>query len=274
MYRDDGPSTAAHGDQRPEAPLPDTQAEPDTRGLTISSAGVAAVRLPFQIIDVDGTHWSSIVAAKAGVEVPAEARGTHMSRFVEFLHERATAPLLLQQLPDWVERMRQRLEAPSARVELAFSAFLSKSAPVSGRTSLVEVPVRYQMRTDEAPALRQCAKVLATSVCPCSRAISERGAHNQRCEVRLELEVLEWVPVQELAAAVDAGASCGIYGILKRADEKAVTEIGYDNAKFVEDVARDVYGSLSSDPRITSLTVEACSQESIHGHDATALIEN
>lgn len=273
MYRDEGPSAAARGDLGTDSPLPDTQAEPDARGVMISSAGVAAVRLPFQIIDVDDTHWSTIIAAKAGVEVPAEARGTHMSRFVECLHERATAPLLLQHLPDWVEQMRQRLEAPAARVELAFSAFLSKSAPVSGRTSLVEVPVRYQVRTDEAPGLRQYANVLANSVCPCSRAISECGAHNQRCEVRLELEVLEWLPVQELAAAVDAGASCGIYGILKRADEKAVIEIGYDNAKFVEDVVRDVYGALTTDPRITSLTVEACSQESIHGHDATALIE-
>ena len=273
MYREDGSSTVAHGALRAGPTLPDTQAEADTRGLVINSAGVAALRLPMQIIDVDDTHWSTLVTAKAGVEVPAEARGTHMSRFVESLNERTTGPLLLEHLPDWVEGLRQRLEAPAARVELAFSAFIAKTAPVSGRASLVEVPVRYQVRTDKESGMRQYANVLATSVCPCSRAISERGAHNQRCEVRLELEVLEWVPLQELAAAVDAGASCGIYGILKRADEKAVTETGYDNAKFVEDVVRDVYAALTSDPRITSLSVEACSQESIHGHDATALIE-
>lgn len=273
MYHDQPGSSRDSDDVRTEPALPDTQAERDTRGLVITSAGVAGVRLPFQVIDVDGTACATVVSASTGVEVPADARGTHMSRFVEFLNERAESPLLVKQLPEWTERLRRRLDAPAARLDLEYSAFVSKRAPVSGRHSLVEVPVRYRVRTDQEPGLSQSASVLATTVCPCSRAISQRGAHNQRCTVRLQLEVLEWVPVHELVAAVDAGASCAVYGVLKREDEKAVTEAGYDNAKFVEDVVRDVYGALANDSRITALVVEAISHESIHGHEATAIIE-
>ena len=134
--------------------------------------------------------------------------------------------------------------------------------------------MKYQLQTDAEPGLRQSASVLATTVCPCSRAISERGAHNQRCTIHLRLEVLDWVPVAELVSVVDDCSSCAVYGVLKREDEKAVTETGYDNARFVEDVARDVYLALLQDKRIVSLSVEARSHESIHGHDAVARIES
>lgn len=254
--------------------LPDTQAEKDARNLAITSAGVAGVRLPFEVIDVDEMSWTTVVTAAAGVDVPAEERGTHMSRFVEFLNEHASAPLQLQRLPRWAQQLRARLNGQSARLDMEFSSFVAKYAPVSKRKSLVEVPVKYQLRTNSEPGLWQSASVLATTVCPCSKAISERGAHNQRCTIHLELEVFDWVPVAELVSVVDGCASCAVYGVLKREDEKAVTESGFDNAKFVEDVARDVYLTLTQDKRIVSLVVEARSHESIHGHDAVARIES
>lgn len=254
--------------------LPDTQAEKDTRNLVISSAGVAGVRLPFEVINVDDASWTTVVTAAAGVEVPADEKGTHMSRFVEFLNEHAGAPLQLQRLPRWALQLQARLNGHAARLDVEFSSFVAKYAPVSKRRSLVEVPVKYQLRTNAEPGLRQSACVLVTTVCPCSRAISERGAHNQRCTIHLQLEVLDWVPVAELVGVVDASASCPVYGVLKREDEKAVTETGYDNAKFVEDVARDVYLALLQDKRILSISVEARSHESIHGHDAVAVIES
>lgn len=254
--------------------LPDTQSLPDARGLTVHQAGIRGIRLPAQVTDIDGRRCTTVLTAQATVTVPATQKGTHMSRFVDVLHE--VAPNLeLAQLPVYLARLLARLDAKSGALELTFHWFIEKTAPVSGVASLLDIQVRYHIvrGTGGMTRLRQSVVVPVTSLCPCSKAISRYGAHNQRSEVTVTAEVAAPVALSGLVAAIEAQASCEVYGLLKRADEKYVTERAYENPKFVEDMARDIYTAVMQYPGIARVTVASENFESIHNHSAFALID-
>jgi GTP cyclohydrolase I len=207
------------------------------------------------------------------VYLPHNFKGTHMSRFVQILnsHEREIS---VESFKDMLSEMVERLESERGHIEMSFPFFVNKKAPVSGVESLLdyEVTLIGEIRNDE-PQMFIKVIVPTTSLCPCSKSISDRGAHNQRSHVTLTVRTCKFVWIEELIELVEQQASCELYGLLKRPDEKYVTERAYDNPKFVEDMVRDVAAQLNADDRICAYTVEAENFESIHNHSAYALIE-
>ncbi len=251
--------------------LPDIQSRRDNRELTIDAVGIKGVRYPVTVID--GPDRVATVAGFAmTVELPAEEKGTHMSRFVEVLEARH-GRLDPAAFRDLVTTMAGRLDARRATVEMRFPWFYRKVAPVSGVASLLDCQVTWRGSVSGDRYRFEVGVVVpATSLCPCSKEISEYGAHNQRSHIGIEAEVIGWVRIAELIEAAERSASCEVYGLLKRVDEKHVTERAYDNPKFVEDLVRDVAVALRLDRRILGFTVEAENFESIHNHSAVARI--
>lgn len=256
-------------------PLTDIQASPDGRGIALDSVGIEGLRIPARIVDVDGTSVRTIITATAGVSVRARERGAHMSRLVDEL-QNLDGALRLNSLASLHRVLIDRSKANGASLEIAFPWFIEKAAPVSGIRSSLDLHVHYVVTGahHEQPRMRQGVRVPVTTLCPCSKAISRHGAHNQRTLVSVDLDVGEWIPIKRLVDLVEAEASCEIYGLLKRADEKYVTEKAYENPKFVEDVARDVCLRLRSTASILRSRIRVESQESIHNHQAFASVED
>jgi len=259
--------------------IPDVQASPDSRNLAIDQVGVKAIRHPVRIKERPAAERSSpgvqhtIAHFNMYVGLPHHFKGTHMSRFVEILeaHEREITVETFQAM---LREMIDKLEAEEGRIEMTFPYFIEKKAPVSGVKSLMDYEVTFtgEIRRKKS---RFTMKVLVpvTSLCPCSKKISERGAHNQRSHVTVTARTSEFVWIEEIVDLVEKQASSELYGLLKRPDEKYVTERAYDNPKFVEDMVRDVAAVLNLDSRIESYVVESENFESIHNHSAYALIE-
>jgi GTP cyclohydrolase IB len=252
--------------------LPDVQAQADTRELPIEAVGVKGLRYPVTVAS-GATRVPTVAQFAMTVALPASVKGTHMSRFVELLEAQA-APLDLAGFAGLARAMLARLGAQAGAVEMAFPWFRRKAAPVSGVASLLDYAAtwRASARADGGVELTLRVEVPVTSLCPCSRDISEYGAHNQRSHIAIEADLTAPLELHELVAIAEASASCEIYGLLKRADEKYVTERAYDNPKFVEDLVRDVAARLRDEPRIARFTVEAENFESIHNHSAFARI--
>jgi MptA/FolE2 family GTP cyclohydrolase len=253
-------------------PLPDIQAMADTRQLPIQAVGIKGIRYPLTIRS--GTAEQPCIADwSLSVALPAEVKGTHMSRFIELL-EASNSPLDLPGFAQLTRQMLQRLQADSGCIEVHFPYFIRKKAPVSGVASLLDVDVGWicQIAPDGTLQLRQQLQVAATSLCPCSKQISAYGAHNQRSHIRIDATLLAPLSIEELVRLAENNASCQVYGLLKRADEKYVTERAYDNPKFVEDLVRDVAQALLHEPRISSYSIEVENYESIHNHSAFARI--
>lgn len=251
--------------------LPDVQGSADTRQLDIQHVGVRGLRYPLSLITGDGSTISTVADVSLGVGLPADVKGTHMSRFVELL-EAQDEPLAVASLADWLSVMLRRLEATSGRIELAFPYFVRKTAPVSGVTSLLDYDVTLlaEQPVVGSPILRLQVAAPVTSLCPCSKKISEYGAHNQRSRITLEVELREPIAIEELLRIAEDEASCEVFGLLKRPDEKWVTERAYDNPKFVEDLVRDIALRLMDEPRIGQWKVASENFESIHNHSAYA----
>jgi GTP cyclohydrolase I len=253
--------------------IPDVQSSPDARKLAIDKVGIKAIRHPIQIMQRAGGVQHTIASFNMFVGLPHHFKGTHMSRFVEILnaHERE---ITVDSFQVMVKEMVARLEAEEGVVEMTFPYFIEKSAPVSGVKSLMDYEVSFVSQILDG---KQCfaMKVLVpvTSLCPCSKRISDYGAHNQRSHVTVTAHTGEFVWIEELVDLVEKQASSELYGLLKRPDEKHVTERAYDNPKFVEDMVRDVAALLNLDERITRFVVESENFESIHNHSAYALIE-
>jgi GTP cyclohydrolase FolE2 len=251
--------------------LPDLQSSPDTRALAIDPVGIRGLRYPLVIRS--GGHTQSVVATlELTVALAADVKGTHMSRFVELL-ERQRAPLEGAGLRALAQGMLARLDARAGAIALRFPWFIRKSAPVSRVTSLLDHDVhwRVEARAGERARFAMAVTVPVTSLCPCSKEISEYGAHNQRSLVTIDAEVEDDdLSIDELAAIAARAASCEVYGLLKRVDEKHVTERAYENPRFVEDLVREVGVALRSDARIGRWEVEAENFESIHNHSAVA----
>jgi GTP cyclohydrolase I len=254
-------------------PIPDVQGSPDTRRLAIDRVGIKAIRHPVKIREREGGIQHTIAHFNMYVGLPHHFKGTHMSRFIEILeaHEREITVETFQQM---LREMVEKLEAEEGHIEMSFPYFIEKAAPVSGVKSLMDYEVTFVGELDKKnQAFTMKVVVPVTSLCPCSKKISERGAHNQRSHVTITARTNDFVWIEELVDLAEKQASCELYGLLKRPDEKYVTERAYDNPKFVEDLVRDVAAVLNLDERIESYVVESENFESIHNHSAYALIE-
>lgn len=253
--------------------MPDVQSTPDTRQIPIQRVGVKAVRHPLTVRTQTGEVQPTVGTWNLDVHLPAEQKGTHMSRFVALLEENK-APLESATFRTMLAAMLEKLEAEAGRIEVSFPYFVNKTAPVSGVQSLLDYQVTLTGETRNG-ATRLFLQVLVpvTSLCPCSKKISQYGAHNQRSHVTINAELAGDVAVEELIRIAEEEASCELWGLLKRPDEKFVTERAYENPKFVEDLVRDVAQRLNADERIAAYVLEAENFESIHNHSAYAVIE-
>lgn len=253
--------------------LPDVQSEADARRLDIDAVGIGRLRYPVAIRSGERVV-STVAEVSMTVALDAGVKGTHMSRFVELL-EAQDGPIDARGFERLVRAMLERLHAKAGAIEMDFPYFAGKSAPVSGARSLLDHDVRWRGAVSRDGrwtfAIRVC--VPATSLCPCSKRISDHGAHNQRSLICIDAEVAGDITIDELVAIAESAASCPVYGLLKRADEKFVTERAYENPKFVEDQVRDAALALEGDSRVRRYTVEVENFESIHNHSAIARIE-
>ncbi len=253
--------------------LPDVHARTDARGIPLSEVGVRDVPTRLTIVDPDASHGPALVHLSLSVALPAERRAAHLSRLGEAvwaLGERVA----LADLPEVCRKLADRLEVPSARIEGRFSLLAKREAPVTRAIGLVEIPVGFSASwTRGEPRLKQRLIAYVQSLCPCSKEMSEKGAHNQRCRVQVDAESSAGLPYLKLLAAVEASGSCQIFPVLKRPDEKWVTERAYARPAFVEDIARDLLQALRQLPSIGAARVEVQSQESIHPHEAYAIAE-
>ena len=254
------------------AALKDTQSLADARNIRIDGAGIRGIRHPVTIRTRLG-EMQTVASFAMTVGLSPAVKGTHMSRFVALLEERSAA-LDPREFRALVQQMLARLGAESGAIEMTFPYFLRKTAPVSGIASLLDHEVSWtgEISRGGLYAFWAEVRVPVTSLCPCSKAISNYGAHNQRSEVRIKARLSGCMGVEELIAIAEAAASCEVYGLLKRADEKYVTEKAYDNPKFVEDLVRDVALALDGDVRVAEYAVEVENFESIHNHSTFARV--
>ncbi len=254
--------------------LPDTQSARDRRGLSVTRAGIRGLRLPCTITDVDESSHDSVCTFDLGVRVAASQRGTHMSRLVQCAHELAPR-IRTADLEPTLKAILKRLDARGGTLALRFPWFVDKKAPVSGHGSLLDLEVAYEIQLDpweRRPSRQMSVQIPVTTLCPCSKAISRYGAHNQRSTVSVTLRSRRPIGINELVALVERAASCPVYAVLKREDERYVTETAYENPKFAEDLVRDLHAAISRELRPTMLHVETENHESIHNHAAYALI--
>jgi GTP cyclohydrolase IB len=255
--------------------IPDTQSARDERHLAIQRVGVKDVRYPISL-QVAGTVQACAALWDLDVALPAEAKGTHMSRFVAWLDDLAQTgtTLTAASLREGLARLLYKLGAAEGRIEARFSFFLRKRAPVSGLASLLDYQGRWvaEARAGHTSVWAEVG-VPVKSLCPCSKEISDYGAHNQRSLVTIRVELLQPIEWQELVRFAEDSASSELWPMLKRADEKWVTEHAYENPKFVEDLVRDVALRLNADARVGRYRVEVENFESIHNHSAYARIE-
>ena len=255
------------------ASMPDVQNTPDARRIAIDKVGIKAVRHPVKVLDKSGGVQHTIALFNMYVHLPHHFKGTHMSRFLEILngYEREIS---VESFEHMLRQMVERLEARSGHVEMNFPYFINKKAPVSGVESLLDYDVTFIGEIRDGHYLQTMkVAVPVTSLCPCSKQISRYGAHNQRSHVTLTVRANSFIWIEDVVRVAEDNASSQLYGLLKRPDEKYVTERAYDNPKFVEDMVRDVAAALDADRRIDSYVVESENFESIHNHSAYALIE-
>ena len=254
--------------------IPDVQSSTDTRLMPINKVGIKSIRHPVKVLDKNGGVQHTIAEFNMYVGLPHNFKGTHMSRFVEILNTNERE-FSVENFESMLRDMVVRLDAATGQIEMTFPYFISKAAPVSGVRSLMDYQVSLVGEILPGGKYRQSTGVVVpvTSLCPCSKKISERGAHNQRSHVTITATTNAFVWIEEIVQMAESQASCELFGLLKRPDEKYVTERAYDNPKFVEDMVRDVAGVLDADPRIDAYIVESENFESIHNHSAYALIE-
>jgi GTP cyclohydrolase I len=252
--------------------IEDIQNHLDTRNIDIDQVGVKDIRYPITVLDKDAGKQNTVAKINMYVNLPRFYKGTHMSRFVEILNENSSR-ISLQNFSEILEEVKERLKAESAHIEITFPYFIKKRAPVSGCEGLMEYQCSFKGSVDEKIDLVTTIRVPISTLCPCSKEISEFGAHNQRGEVRLQVRFKKFVWIEDLIKLVEETASTDVYSVLKREDEKFVTERAYENPKFVEDIVRDIALKLNNDPNITWFAVESENFESIHNHNAYAYIE-
>ena len=252
--------------------MEDIQNHKDHRNIDIDQVGVKGIRYPITVLDKNMGEQQTVAKINMYVNLPRYYKGTHMSRFVEILNEHSQR-ISLQNLVGILEEMKTRLNAESARMEITFPYFIMKTAPVSGSQGLMEYKCTFKGSLNHSSDLMTVIHVPISTLCPCSKEISDFGAHNQRSEVKLQVRFKKLIWIEDLVKLVENIASSDVYSVLKREDEKYVTERAYENPMFVEDIVRDVALKLNEDPNITWFAVESENFESIHNHNAYAYIE-
>ncbi|MCB9840698.1 MAG: GTP cyclohydrolase I FolE2 [Phycisphaeraceae bacterium] len=257
--------------------MPDVQASPDKRRVAIDRVGVKDVVYPIRLATPDGGEQTAVARINMYVSLPHHQKGTHMSRFLEVLNEhageKACSPLTPARIPELAHAIKERLEAEEAHFEATFTYFISKPAPVTGMHGLMNYEVTFECTANGTADLVMGVAAPATSLCPCSKEISEYGAHNQRC--RIEARVRSNGPmlwIEDLVKLLEDAASVPVFAVLKRPDEKWVTERAYENPKFVEDIVRDLAVALEGEDRIAWYSINSENFESIHSHNAYAQI--
>lgn len=258
---------------RAHTKLSDKQSERDHRELRIDKVGVRGLRFPIVIRDKAHSIQNTIATIGMYVDLPKEFKGTHMSRFIEVLNAHGNI-VHVENIPEILSAMQRKLHAETAHLEMEFPFFLEKQAPVSGMAGLMDYTARFDA-TACGPDTDFLLTVLVgvTTLCPCSKAISKHGAHNQRGTVTVQIRSQRAVWIEDLIAIVESSASSELYSLLKRQDEKAVTERAYENPVFVEDLVRNVALRLNAHEDVTWYKVEAENFESIHNHNAYACIQ-
>ncbi len=254
--------------------IPDVQNSADTRRLAINKVGIKDIRHPVKVRDRSGGEQHTIAMFNMYVNLPHNFKGTHMSRFVEILNVPGRE-ISVSSFKDMLMEMTDRLEAEAGHIEMTFTYFVNKAAPVSGVESLMDYEVTFigEIRAGR-PTMNLKVVVPVTSLCPCSKKISRYGAHNQRSHVTVNVRTRGFIGIEDIIDLVEKEASCELYGLLKRPDEKYVTERAYENPKFVEDMVRDIAAKLNQDDRVAAYAVESENFESIHNHSAYAMIEH
>ena len=261
--------------------MKDVQKSADTRGIHIDQVGVSDLRYPITVLDQENKAQHTVGTFALSVDLPHHFKGTHMSRFVEVLNQHH-GEITLRTVPAMLKQLKERLEAERAHIEVSFPYFVLKTAPVSGAKAMVDLNCTFLAEANGAThdfLLR--VEVPVTSLCPCSKEISDYGAHNQRGHVTFTVRTRkkrngtwEFVWIEELVAIAEQSASAPIYALLKRSDERHVTMQAYDNPVFVEDMVRNAGALLKQDPRIAWFEVKAVNQESIHNHSAFAVVRS
>ena len=253
--------------------LDDKQSERDHRELRIDKVGVRGLRFPIQVQDKARSVQNTVATIGMFVDLPKEFKGTHMSRFVEVLNAHG-AVIHVENISEILQSLQEKLKSATSHLELEFPFFMSKISPVSRRESLMDYVARFDAAAcGEEIDFMLTVKANVTTLCPCSKAISQYGAHNQRGLVTVAIRSTKSVWIEDLIAVIESSASSELYALLKRQDEKAVTERAYENPVFVEDLVRNVAVKLNADKRVSWYKVEAENFESIHNHNAYACIE-
>ena len=253
--------------------LHDKQNERDFRKLRIDKVGVSGLRFPIQVRDKARAFQNTIATIGMFVDLPHHFKGTHMSRFIEVLNAHGSS-IHVENINDILRAMQKKLNAATAHLEIEFPYFMSKKSPVSQQESLMDYVARFDASARNGDIdFALTVKANVTTLCPCSKAIAKYGAHNQRGEVTVQIRSRDIVWIEDLIAVIESSASSELYALLKRQDEKAVTERAYENPVFVEDMVRNVAVKLNAYSRITWYKVEAENFESIHNHNAYACIE-
>lgn len=251
--------------------LKDVQSEKDLRNIPLKHVGIKDLRWPIELRDREHGTQHSVAKVTLAVDLPHDMRGTHMSRFVECL--RTLGPVGLSEVESILDQLKEHLQAEKAFIRLEFPYFITKAAPVSGMKAPLDMDCVYKAEKDSALKWSIQVNVPVQTLCPCSKEISDYGAHNQRALAKLTVQAREFVWLEELVSIAEESASTPLYGLLKRPDEKYVTEHAYENPRFVEDAVREIALRLEADPRITWYRAEVESMESIHNHNAFAVVE-
>ena len=252
--------------------MPDLQKEHDSRNIAIDKVGVKNIRYPIVVMDRSKEKQHTVARINMYVDLPHHFKGTHMSRFIEILNQ-YHGEINVERIDSLLIDMKKHLEASCAHLELDFPYFIEKQAPASGARSLMEYQCRMAAILGEEDDFILGVTVPVTSLCPCSKEISARGAHNQRSEIKVDIRYNKHIWLEDLIEWVEACASAPLYALLKREDERALTEQAYDNPMFVEDIVRAVTEKLSQVEEITWFKVECENFESIHNHSAYAMLE-
>jgi GTP cyclohydrolase I len=251
--------------------MADVQGRADARQMAIDRVGVKNVTYPITLRTPDGGSETTVATIDMYVSLPHDRKGTHMSRFLEILNENRHG-IRPDKIITMCRELRDRLDAEDAHVRLEFTYFIEKKAPVTGQAGLMDYIITFECASNGDDDFILGAKVPATSLCPCSKEISQYGAHNQRCLIEAEVRFDGELWIEDLVSMLEGSASSHLYSVLKRPDEKFVTEVAYENPKFVEDIVRDAAVALNSDSRITWFSVRSENFESIHSHNAYAQI--
>jgi GTP cyclohydrolase I len=254
--------------------IPDIQNKADTRQQEINKVGVKNIKYPIIVKDKRRGRQHTVASINMYVNLPHHFKGTHMSRFIEILNEFRHEEISLKVVQNILMEMKGKLNAKAAHFEIEFPYFIEKAAPISKAVALMEYTCKFVAeRSDDKERFIVSVQVPVTSVCPCSKEISDFGAHNQRSIVSISVQFEKFIWIEDLIELIEQSSSCELYSLLKRPDEKYVTEKAYEKPMFVEDIVREISGVLSEDENITWFTVESENFESIHNHSAYAYIE-